>query len=243
MKQFARIFALSLTLILSAMITGCSDEDSPTTPAASTKPAAPVVSFNGPNTSSTNQYATQAKSASSLFNSQGEMFNAFAQLPGTMNGNVWTYSQTVNGLTTTITSENLSNGSYRWKIIYNGAYSDGGNAGTVSNWTAFEGTTTADGKTGSWKIYAFNSTNVELEMSWATDASGNETGSIKMYDMNVLDEQLDLVNNMNGTGSMTFFTRGVSSFYKNFEVSWIADGTGTYTVYNEAGTITGTGTF
>lgn len=242
MKQFRHYHFFILTFILSLFIVGCEDEDSPTTPAQ--KPTAPQVSFNGPNTNSTNQYAQQAKSTSQLFNSQGEMFNAFAQLPGTQNGNVWSYTITANGLTETITSELLSDGSYQWKIVLHGLYTDEGKTVNVTNWTAFEGTTSANGKSGSWKIYETNSTAVSLELIWATDAAGNETGSIKMYSGGVLQEQLDIVNNIDGTGSLTFFQKGTgTAVYKSMEITWIADGTGTYKIYNAAGAITSQGTF
>jgi hypothetical protein len=144
-------------------------------------------------------------------------------------------------MTETITVTQLNDGSYTWSVVFNG--SDGPDVYT--NWKAFEGTSSADNKSGTWKIYAENSTQLEAELAWATDAQGNETGMLKVYENGVLNEQLDVVNNINGSGSVKLYQKKSSSndLFLNMEIVWAANGTGSYTVYNENGTIAASGTF
>ncbi|MCK9409039.1 MAG: hypothetical protein WCX28_05745 [Bacteriovoracaceae bacterium] len=242
MQKYTKCYLFVFSLIVAVAMIGCKDEDSPTTPAQ--KPTSPQISFSGPNTQSDNQYANQAKASAQSFNSQGELFKAFAQLPGTQNGNVWTYSFTANGLTETITSELLSNGSYRWKIVFDGLYEDDDTTITVQHWTAFEGTTTADGKTGSWVVYEYNSTVKQGELIWASDASGNETGTFITYTHGVAEKKLEVVNNVNGTGKLIYYQTGATGpMYKYLEISWLADGTGTYQIYKVDGSPDISGTF
>lgn len=242
MKQHLYRLLSVAVIILALGVTGCSEEDSP---AASTpaKPTVPQTSFTGPNTTSSNEFVQQAKFSSSFFNVYGEMFKSFASLPGTQNGNVWTYSETQNGLTVKVTTTLLANGSYTWSIEMNGLYTDDDTTIQVNNWKAFEGTSSADGKTGTWRMYNYNTATPILDMNWATDAAGIETGSMSFYDKGMKISQVDIVNNPNGSGSLTNYVKGSAAIYKNMEVLWNADGTGSYKIYNEAGAITEQGTF
>jgi hypothetical protein len=236
-----RFFSIAI-IILALGVTGCSEEDSPAA-STPTKPTVPQTSFTGPNTASTNEFVQQAKFSSSFFNVYGEMFKSFASLPGTQNGNVWTYSETQNGLTVKVTTTLLANGSYTWSIEMNGLYTDEDTTIQVTNWKAFEGTSSADGKTGTWRMYNYNTTTPILDMNWATSSTGVETGSMSFYDNGTKITQTDIVNNPNGSGSLTSYVKGATSLYKSMEVMWNADGTGTYKIYNEAGAVTEQGTF
>lgn len=247
MRQFQHRFIFLLISTFVFLIVGCDKETNPAS-SSTTKPTAPKVSFNGPNTQSTNTYAQQAKGFSQLFNGFATEFAGLTSLPGgTQNGNTWTYTYTVGNFTETITVELLTDGSYKWKVVFNGTDPNGGvgNPVVYSNWTAFEGTSSADGKSGSWKFYEENKTILQAELSWTTDAQGNELGTLKTYTAGVLQEQLDIVNNVNGTGSMKLYVKKSAStaMYLNVDIAWIANGTGTYKVYNEAGILTDSGTF
>lgn len=238
MKKLSSVVFVLLAIVLLA---GCDKDSNPIDTTPTKKPTAPTVSFDGPTTNSTNEYAQQAQAFSQMFNGFASFFTAFSGLEGTQNGNTWTYTFSGGPWTETITVTQLPDNSYTWSIVINGVYEDV----TVNNWKAFEGTSSADGKSGTWKIYAENSTLLEVELSWAADAQGNETGSMKFYQNGVLDEQLDIVNNVNGTGSMKLWDKKTSGtgLYLNIEITWLANGTGAYTVYNESGVITAQGTF
>ena len=243
MKHFRNYFIFGLVLMFGLAFVGCDKEKSPTAPTAE-KPKSPTIAtFTGPNTQSTNTYALEAKSFSQMFNGFGAQFSAYANIPGaTQNGNTWTYTYTVQGFTETITTELLGDGSSKWKIIFNGT--EPGGSVTFVNWVVMEGTSSADGKSGSLKFYENNSTTLEAEISWTTDAQGNESGIMKTYTNGVTDNQIEVVNNIDGTGSMKVSGRktGTTTLYLIVEISWLANGTGSYTSYTEAGVAT-TGTF
>jgi hypothetical protein len=244
MKNFCNKLILGLIFTFAVMIVGCDKETSPAGPTPQPKPTSPKVSFSGPSTQSTNTYALQAQGFSQMFNSFATQFGALTSMPGgTQTGNTWTYSYTVQGFTETITVELLGDGSYRWKVIFNGT--EPGDTVGFQNWTAFEGTSSADGKSGSWKFYEINKTILEAELSWTTDAQGNESGILKTYSAGVLEQELDILNNFDGSGSMKLYDKksGSTTMYLNLEITWIANGTGAYKVYNDAGTITAQGTF
>lgn len=232
---------LLIALATMLMIAGCDKDSNPIDTTPTKKPSAPQVAFQGPTTNSTNEYALQAQMFSLMFNGYASFFGSFSELEGTQNGNTWTYSYTMGTMTQTITVTQLSDGSYTWSVVFNGT---DGNI-TYVNWKAFEGTSSADNKSGTWKIYAENSTQLEAELAWATDAQGNETGMLKVYENGVLNEQLDIVNNINGSGSMKLYQKKSSStvLFLHMDIVWAANGTGTYTVYDENGNITVTGTF
>ncbi|NUN68882.1 MAG: hypothetical protein HUU02_04130 [Bacteroidetes bacterium] len=242
MKHSIYRFLTAAVVILALGLAGCSEEDSPTS-STPKKPTVPQASFSGPNTTSNNEFVQQAKFSSSFFNVYGEMFKSFATLPGTQNGNVWTYSETSNGLTVTVTTTLLSDGSYTWSIVMNGQYVDDDTTVTVNNWKAFEGTSSADGKTGTWRMHDYNSSTPILDMNWATNAAGVESGSMSFYEKGTIISQVDIVNNPNGSGSLTTFEKGTTALYKRMELLWNPDGTGSYKIYNEAGVVTEQGTF
>lgn len=236
-----KLFSVLVVLTAMTLLAGCDKESNPIDDTPSKKPTAPTLSMSGPNTNSTNQFALQAQSFSQMFNGYAQFFTAFASLEGEQNGNTWTYTYNFGTITETITVTQQSDGSYTWAVIFNGT--DG--EVTYNNWKAMEGTSSADSKSGSWKVYTENSTQLEAELAWNTDAQGNETGMLKSYTNGVLNEQLDIVNNIDGSGSMKMYQKKNSSndLFLNIEITWIANGTGAYTVYNENGAVVESGTF
>lgn len=236
-----KLLSLLVVLTAMAMLAGCDKETNPIDSSPTKKPTAPQVSLTGPNTNSTNQYAVQAQSFSQMFNGYTQFFTSFASMEGEQNGNTWTYTYNFGTMSETITVTQLTDGSYTWSVIFNGT---DGNV-TYTNWKAMEGTSSADNKSGSWKVYAENSTQLEAELAWNTDAQGNETGMLKAYTNGVLNEQLDIVNNIDGSGSMKMYQKKDLSndLFLNIEITWIANGTGAYTLYDENGGVLESGTF
>src|SRR5438105_5008494 len=138
-----------------ALMVGCSNSD--TTSPTQTAPTIPAVNFVGPTTNSsdtyaqiTKQYALSANAYSTAF------FGSFAGTNATNSGGSWSWSATSQGLTATFTATKQSDGSYKWKWILNGTSSSTGKS--YSNWTLLDGTSSADGLTGEWKIYNDNTT-------------------------------------------------------------------------------------
>jgi hypothetical protein len=236
-----KLSMISVVMLAMALLAGCDKDTNPIDSTPTKKPTAPQVSMTGPNTNSTDPYAQQAQSFSMMFNGYTQFFTAFASLEGEQNGNTWTYTYNFGTMSETITVTQQTDGSYTWTVVFNGV--DGNT--TYTNWKAMEGTSSADNKSGSWKIYAENSTQLEAELAWNTDAQGNETGMLKAYTNGVLNEQLDIVNNIDGSGSMKMYQKKNNSndLFLNIEITWIANGTGAYTVYDENGVVLESGTF
>jgi hypothetical protein len=217
------------------LLTGCKkEESSPTSTPTTTQPTTPSISFQGPNTQSSNQYAQLAKSNAQVINGYSSSFLAFSSLPGTQNGNVWTYTIDVPGqYSETITATQNADGSVSWKFSFNGSF--GGVS--VTNWVYLEGTTNADGKSGNLKFYETGKTVVQFEITWATDSQGLETGTYYIYSAGVLQSRVEMTNKTDGAGSMKIYTKkqNATALFLSMDINWLANGTGTYDLYDEAG--------
>jgi hypothetical protein len=68
---------------------------------------------------------------------------------------------------------------------------------------------------------------------------------LRAYTNTALSEQLTIVNNIDGSGSMKMYQKKNNSndLFLNIEITWIANGTGAYTVYDENGVVLESGTF
>jgi len=162
-------FILVAAIILLA---GCSKKDSPTSSNGSSAPVVSPVTFSGPSTTSSDVHAYEAQSLALSANAYSSYFSIFAAQQGTQNGNTWTWTESYYGASVTFTGTQTSTG-YSWKWIYSGY--DSSSQMTYNNWVFLEGTTSADGKTGTWTIYQDNTTKVAANYSWSVDASGKKT--------------------------------------------------------------------
>jgi hypothetical protein len=112
------------------------------------------------------------------------------------------------------------------------------NGGRYNNWTVFEGTTSADGKNGSWKVYEENSTRIDLEVSWTTSSSNVLTGVWRDYEHGVPDERLEYINNPDNSGEMKLFNK---QNVLTLRIVWQANGSGEWWTYSDTGQQTGNG--
>ena len=223
-------------LIFAVILSGCSkDSSSPSEPQA-TAPTFPTLVFKGPNTSSTETNAQMIKSYASAVNSFTMMFVPYQQLPSTRDGNTWTWTYTEGTLTLKMTSTAQSDGTYLWKLILNGQ--DQSDGVTYNNWTGMDGSTSADGKSGNWKIYEENTTTVATDFSWST-TNNVLTGTQKEYTNGSSSGQIILVNNPDNTGEMRMYTGAVMTY----KATWTAGGSGQWWTYDSSGTQTGTGSW
>lgn len=151
---------------------------------------------------------------------------SFADLQnGKLSGGTWTWSYSDDGVTVTISAEQKGN-EYHWKFIMNGTH-DGQ---TVTDFVFMEGVSTEDGMSGSWKIYSPDQTEPLMEMSLKTNADGSKEISYSLYgksDTSTLSFTYVLKSNADGSGSYVLTTGG----QKAYEVTWNADGTGTWKDY------------
>ncbi len=221
-------------------LTGCSDDKSsnPAGPGTTQNTAAiPQITFKGPNTTSTDPYAMWAKTSATTFNAILAPSTVFASLPAQQNGNTSTWTYTVGGATYTFTGIKQSDGSYVWTYVVNGT----SGTTTYNNFKGLEGTSSADGKSGSWAFYELNQTTKVSDLAYTTNASNVLTGTWITYESNgTISSKMILVNNPDGSGSLEIYDDGLHMNYKSV---WIANGSGTWYTYDSSGVQTETGTW
>ncbi len=228
-------------LTAAVILYGCSKSSSTTNPPSSTAPTIPSVTFSGPTTTSSDQYAQMTKSYALMFNGLSSYFTAYQGLHAAQNGNTWswTYSNPATNFTGTLTVTQQSSGGYSWKLVLNGKESATDTV-TYNNWTAMTGTTSSDGKSGSWTIYNENTAIIAALYTWSTSSSGTLTGTLKSYsNTGTLEATITVTNNPDKSGEVDIYS-GTTLVFK---ATWIANGSGQWWTYDNSGTQTGTGTW
>jgi hypothetical protein len=216
-----KFLAFVLIALLTASI-GCKKDDSSTGP-ASTAATIPTVTFKGPSASET--HAQTANTYAQSMNSLLSASSAFSAMPASTNGNVSTWTINAGSYTSTFTATKQSDGSYTWKWVLNGTV---GNQ-TYNNWTYWSGTTSADGKTGSWSFYENGSTRPVEDLNY-TNVNGVLTGTWLIYNTSgVVDSKMVIINNTDNSGEFDWYYDGTTLSMK---VTWTASGTGHWWQYN-----------
>jgi hypothetical protein len=231
------ITVLIITLLIGSI--GCKeDKSTPSGPNTTAAPTIPQVTFKGPNTTSTDANAQLAKSNATMMNGVMSQSTYFAAIPAQQNGNTYTWTYGAGGETYTFTGVKQSDGSYVWTLTYTGSAS-----GTpVTNFTLWQGTTSADGKTGNWTFYEPGHAGKTDEFTYTTNASNILTGTWSVYNTGgtTLASKTIIVNNPDGSGSLEVYDDGT---FMNYKSVWIANGSGTWYTYDSSGTQIGTGTW
>lgn len=233
-----KVLSLAFIVLLVTII-GCSkNSDSSTTPSNGGAVTIPQVTFNGPNTTSTDPNATIAKAYATSMNGIMSASAVFAQMPAQQNGNTSTWTYGGGGMSYTFTGVRQSDGSYTWTYTFTGT--EGGVSYT--NFTMWQGTTSADGKNGSWTFYEPGHTKKTEEYTYSTDANNVLTGTWYVYNSSgTLSDKLIIVNNPDNSGRVEMYDNGTIMSYK---AVWTANGSGTWFTYNSTtGVQTGTGTW
>lgn len=225
-----------ITIVIAAMLiglTGCSDDSSNPAGSNSTTPSLPSVTFKGPTTNSTETNAQIAKSYAASMNAITAQSTMFAALPAQQNGNTYTWTYTIY----TLTAVKQNDQSFVWTVVLNGTVG----SETYNNFKAVEGTSSADGKSGTWITYELGVNGKVGEFVYSTNASNTLTGTLYAYGSNqsLLSKSV-LVNNPDGSGNLEIYDDGVHMNYKSV---WIANGSGTWYTYDATGRQTGTGTW
>jgi hypothetical protein len=168
-----------------------------------------------------------------------ETVGQFASLPTptTQNGNIYTWS--FDGGTEIITGIKQPDGSFTWTMVYNGTF------GTVTydHYKIWDGTTSADGKTGYWEFYSHPSTTSNGNLGYSIDTSGVLTGTHQVYFVGTLVMNKTVVtNNADGSGELDEYGANGNGILLVFKAVWAANGSGTWWTYT-SGTQSGTGTW
>jgi hypothetical protein len=220
-----KILAFVLIVLLTLCI-GCKKDESSTTSPTTTTTTIPTVTFKGPSSSET--HAQTANTYAQSMNGVMSASAAFSALPASTSGNVSTWSYSYGGLTETFTGKKQSDGSYTWTWVFNG--SDGTH--TYNNWTFWSGTTSADGKTGSWSFYEYGTTHSVEDLNYTT-VNGVLSGTWLIYNTSgVVASKIVIINNTDNSGEFDWYYDGTTLYEK---VTWTASGTGTWATYNPVG--------
>jgi hypothetical protein len=225
-----RIFLMFIGWTTALVLSGCTN--SPTSPEQST-PTIPSVTFKGPATNSSDPNVQSVTSAVASMNIYTQQLSILRSLSGVQKGNALTWTYTLKALTFTLTATAQADGSNQWAMVLNGTDTSGI---TYSNSTVGRGTTSADGKNGTWDLYDSTSTSPLSELSWTT-TNNILNGTLKSFQGGILLAQTIVVNNPDKSGQMTLYS-GSTLTYK---AVWQPDGSGQWWTYDPNGAQTGTG--
>lgn len=220
-----KLFSILILLFAALLITSCSKKDDNPTGPQEQAPALPNVAFKGPNTNSTDATAQQTKGLVESMNAYPMFFSGmFASTKPTSSGNEWKWVYSAgNGATVTYSASKNTDGSYTWRMIFNGVI-DGV---SYVNWKFLEGTTSADGKSGTWKIYDDNTTILIAEYNWSTNSAGVLNGTFIGYENGVLEVKMEITNRPDNSGELLLYDKTVLVL----KSIWLANGTGEWWSY------------
>ncbi len=226
-----------LLLLAAAFLASCSKSSS--TGPSGTAPTLTAPTFAGPtstsSTADTSYGAIYAKSAASLFNATASTFMGFYGGTASQSGNAWEWSYSAGGFTAHWSATSSGDG-YDWKLVYNGSLQ----SVAYSNWTALSGHESTDGKTGNWTIYYENTSTIAYQVSWTTASDGTLSGTIVSIDSSgTLESKDEFTNKTDKSGELKVYTGSVMTL----DVKWNADGSGTYTEYDDTGAVKGSGSW
>lgn len=234
-----KLFILAVTFAV-LFVAGCSkSSNNPAGPGPETAPTAPTATFKGPNTTSSDTHAQMAITYATGMNALMSPISGFSNQSATNVGNVYTWTYTVQGLTETFTATRQGDGSYTWSFTLSGT--DGtNNYGT--GWTYWSGTTSVDGKNGSWTFYRFGTTGKVADLVYSTNASNVLTGTWQSYDTSgVVTAKWVVINRQDNTGEIDIYSDATHLVYK---ATWLANGTGSWWIYGSDGvTVSSQGTW
>lgn len=228
-----RMIKLAL-LILSALviISGCTKNAAPNEPQQSA-PSIPSLTLKGPNTNSADPNALTIKSYVATASSYTLALAPLKLLQPVQSGNTWTWTYAQGALTVKLAATPQPDGSARWTTVVDGKDASGI---TYNNWTAAQGTTSADGKSGDWTIYDTSATTKAAEIGWTT-TNDVLSGTLKSYSGGVYEGAAVIVNNPDNSGQITLSTGSSLTF----KAVWQPNGSGQWWTYDPNGSQTGTG--
>ncbi len=216
MKRQSLLIGLSLVLIVALVFSGC--EKKGTTEPSVTPPTIPTVQFSSPSASG-DQCTQTAYSYVQIANAMSLYTMMFAGQTPTRNGDIWTWQVTQGSLTVRVNATITSTG-LQWQMIFNGT--DPSDSTVYNNWVALQGTSSTDGKSGSWTIYDDNTTVIAAQFVWETSSAGVLTGTFTGYYQGQQSYRFVAVSGANGSGSVTYSMYTNGQWVQQFRATWNA---------------------
>ncbi len=225
---------LSVLLITGVIVAGCGDKDkNPTGPEEDQLVVPQVVTVKGP----TSQNTPPAVSASAgMLNTMGSLGQAFLGSIQASNAKksgdsyVWTYN---NGEALVTVISTPSDNGVNWQVKVTGSYDNV----QVKDFVILKGFSTADGKSGWWEMYDPTTGEKQMRYEWTTDSNNTVHATFMVYGDTPM--KYEIVNNQDGSGTLAMYEGNV----KTLEASWEANGSGTYTVWDEDGNVVDQGSW
>ena len=212
------------------LMSGCTNSPNGPNP---TSPTMPSFTFKAPNTKSSDPNVQSVTAAVASMNSYAQQFSLLKSLSGVQKGNTETWTYRMNTVTVTLTGTIQPDGSSQWAMVLNGTDTSGA---TYSNFTVARGTSSGDGKSGTWDLYDSTSTSPQSELSW-TMTNSILNGTLKSFTGSSVSAQTVVVNNPDNSGQLTLYTGTTLTF----KAVWQPDGSGNWWTYDPNGAQTGTG--
>ena len=235
MQVFSTKF-VGATLAFMLIVAGCSKNESSPTENQPSSPPLPNIVFKGPGSSTNDLGLIMIRSYIANANTFAFTFAPLAAATPVQSGSTWTWTYVNKTLTLLLTATNQSDGTYLWKLVFNGV--DATDGTTYDHWLGVESTTSTDGKTGNGKSYVRNKSLVASEFNW-TVTNNVLTGTLKPYLNGTALGQTIVVNNPDNSGEIRVYT-GSILIYK---AVWQTNGSGQWWTYDANGVQTGTGTW
>ncbi|MGE5352804.1 MAG: hypothetical protein ACM3P0_12025 [Acidobacteriota bacterium] len=240
MKRWYNFLILSF-LIAAFLASGCSKkDDNPAAPAVVTNPgpppAVPRIDIKGPGSTSNDPILLLAKSYFQSLGTLSYYSNMFRDVQAVYSDTGWVRKFLNGSITATLTTKKLADGSYAWKLTLNGT----SDSVTYNNWLALEGTSSADGKMGTWKLFRQNTNLLTGDYSWQKNADSSVTATIREYNADgSLRTRIEASEKTDNSGQvLVYFTGNLA-----FKASWLANGSGEWWTYDSSGNIKHQGTW
>jgi len=210
-------FALLTGLLFLVLTAG--DCKKSTSEADGAAPIVPNITFSSPGTQ--DACSQQAWGSVQFANAISTQFAVFASLPPTNNGNEYSWTLPIDSLTVTVKGIRQGDGSFTWEIKYDGT-EDGI---PYSNKVIATGSTSADGKSGSFTAYDDSSPAVVGTFNYSTSASNVITGTfIENGPTGVQNGKIELISNPDGSGEVTTSTWSGTAWVQDFHATWASAG-------------------
>ncbi len=185
-------------------------------------PTPPSITFSAPGQQDV--CSQQAYFLVQFANAYSTEFAVFGSLQPAANGNTYTWSLPLDSLTVTVTATRQGDGSFTWEIKYNGV-EDGI---SYSNKVIATGSSSADGKSGSFTAYDDSTPGAIGTFDWSTAPNGDVTGIFIENDSpgGSPSGKIEVISHADGSGEVSTYTWTGSAWSSpaDFHATWTAPG-------------------
>ena len=224
-------FLGSLILLCSFITLSCFEKFNPSESQEISPEIPKLIIFKGPNS---NKTPTELQNSLKAFNgrvSTGFIYLSIATIEKPeVEGNQSTWNVSAGGFTSQIVAEKNSDESVHWKVSIDGS----DDTRTFDNWVALEGISNFDGSSGSWHVFAENST-IEIGIyQWEVKENDQKEGSFSNNSSSII---YKIINKPDQSG--TFDKKENDT--RLYEAIWDESGAGSWQRWDPVGNVADSG--